>query len=268
MIINQTCCCGAAVSIKDDSAVDAMRQLNSWFENHECRNPNEIERLRAEVSSRKKRNETYEARIEGLCDRIEELSEKYVLIQIMHKADMKRIEELAKEIKRLRAGWNECADDLDKEQHRTGELNTKRVVLEQRIEELEADHIPLNSKLSVGCVLEMGQLPRDFLLAVNGEPTDQAIDCRALLGPYERRIEELEKLDPDALTKATNALFQVLREDGYHIFTAAKIDAAWELVEWHRTRGAVMSARDMERALEKFGIERDGDGWKIGGSDD
>ena len=84
----------------------------------------------------------------------------------------------------------------------------------------------------------------------------------------EQRIEELEKLDPDALTKATNALFQVLREDGYHIFTAAKIDAAWELVEWHRTRGAVMSARDMERALEKFGIERDGDGWKIGGSDD
>ena len=65
--------------------------------------------------------------------------------------------------------------------------------LRERIEELEANHIPLDAKLSVSCVLEAGQLPRDLLLAVNGEPTDQAIDCCWLLGPYEREIKRLRE---------------------------------------------------------------------------
>ena len=65
--------------------------------------------------------------------------------------------------------------------------------LVKRIEELEANHIPLDAKLSVSCVLEAGQLPRDLLLAVNGEPTDQAIDCCWLLGPYEREIKRLRE---------------------------------------------------------------------------
>jgi len=77
----------------------------------------------------------------------------------------------------------------------------------------------------------------------------------------------------------------------YHIITTEQIREAWELVEWHRTRGAVISARDMERALEKLGIVRcegckgtgrnawgsvststctgcNGEGFKIGGEDE
>jgi hypothetical protein len=70
--------------------------------------------------------------------------------------------------------------------------------LRERIEELEADQIPLDARLSLSCVIQNG-VASDFLLAVNGEPTDQSISL------------------PEAC----------------HIITDSQIDAAWERAgEW------------------------------------
>jgi hypothetical protein len=96
--------------------------------------------------------------------------------------------------------------------------------LRARVEELEADQIPLDARLSLSCVIQNG-VASDFLLAVNGEPTDQSISL------------------PEAC----------------HIITDSQIDAAWavgeDVEEADRICGVEVRGV-VNAALAELGIER------------
>lgn len=209
-----------------------------------------------------------------MSDIVERLRSKTTSLTMLNKQESL---ELADEIERLQ-------QEKDQAVRAMAEMRKKMHDQEDRIEELEAGHIPLDARLSVSCVLEMGQLPHDLLLAVNGEPTDQAIDCRALLGPYERRIEELEieaggaawclewlvadkyrKPDAPAIVKAAQkhyrATLKRIEELEYAFgragrltITHKQIDAAWE--EANKTTGTQYENVTLLRFLKKhFGIK-------------
>jgi len=82
------------------------------------------------------------------------------------------------------------------------------------------------------------------------------IDFNNEFGGCEYHDAEIERLrGENEVLKCGLENLSTLFSDEY-IITTDKIRAAWELIEWHRMRGAVISARDMERALAELGIVR------------